>query len=122
LILCWYSPVETIMLSHFNTSLKTVLPMLILCPPCIAAALAFVVYSLKSRCATVSATLLSLALFARQQALHGHHMGHRGDWFAMSSALNLLVTALAYWLYRRRVVWAPEADNNEPQIVVDLQT
>ena len=119
LILCWYGPLENIMLTHFNSPLRTVLPMLILCPPCLAAALAFVVHCLKSRSAAVAATLLSIALFIKQQTLDAHHMRHRADWFALSSVVNLLISSLVFWLYRRRVVWVPDCD--KVAVVQDLQ-
>jgi hypothetical protein len=118
LILCWYGPLENILITHFNAPLKTVLPMLILCPPCIAAALAFVVYSLKEQRAAVSATLLSIALFIRQQTLSAHGMQHKFDWFALFAALNLLLTAFAYWFYRHRVIWKPV---ETPKNIVNLQ-
>jgi hypothetical protein len=116
LVLCWYGPIETSLLTHFNSPLRTVIPMLVLCPPCIAAALAFVVHGLKTRSAGTAATLLSIALFIRQQTLPAHKMQHKIDWIALSSTLNLLLSALGYWLYRRHVVWTPE-----DKTIVDLQ-
>jgi hypothetical protein len=107
LILCWYGPLENIMISNFHSPLRTVLPMLILCPPCIAAALAFVLYSLKCKHAAVPATLLSIALFVRQQILSTHRMAHRGDWLALSAVVNSLVVSIVFWVYRRKVVWTP---------------
>jgi hypothetical protein len=116
LVLCWYGPLENSLLMHFNSPLRTVIPMLVLCPPCIAAALAFVVHGLKTRSAGTAATLLSIALFIRQQTLPAHRMQHKGDWIALSSTLNLLLSAIGCWLYRRRVVWTPE-----DKTIVDLQ-
>lgn len=119
LVLCWYGPLENVLLSHFNSPLRTVLPMLILCPPCLAAALAFILHTLKCKCAAVSATLLVIALFIRQQILPTHHMQHRGDFFALSALVNCLVISMAFWIYRRRVVWTPPQD--EPENIDPLQ-
>ena len=113
LVLCWYGPVENILLSHCNSPLRTVLPMLILCPPCLAAALAFILHTLKCRCAAVSAILLVVALFIRQQISPTHHMQHRSDFFALSATVNSLVISTAFWIYRQKVVWTPPPEEEE---------
>ena len=128
LVLCWYGPLEQVMLTHyFSSPLKTVLPMLILAPPCLATALAFILHSLRCRHAAVPSTLLTIALFVRQQILPVHRMRHRADWFALSSLLNVVGVSVAFWLYRRKVVWTPTPANNneddqEAKSIVDLQT
>jgi hypothetical protein len=107
LILCWYSPLETILWSHMHR-LSTVLPMLLLCPPCVAAALAFVLHSLKHRNALASAALMVVALVIRQQILATHHMRGKLDWAALSSVLNVLGLGISYFLYRRSVTVVPQ--------------
>ena len=121
LILCWYGPVEKIILAHFISPLSTLLPMLILCPPCLSATLAFVLYSLKNRRAVVSAGLLTFALFIRQQILTEHHMLHKMDWMALSSVLNILASSIFFWLYKRKVLWQHKPPPSTT-VVVDLQT
>jgi hypothetical protein len=116
LVLCWYGPLEKILLAHFTSPLQTLLPMLILCPPCLAATLAFVLYSLKRRQTLVTVTLFTCGLFIRQQVLQGHRMQTRFDWFALSSAFNMVVSSISYYAYHRRVVWVAP-----PAPLVDLQ-
>ena len=141
LVLCWYGPLEKIILAHFISPLSTLLPMLILCPPCLAASLAFILYSLKARRSIISATILTCALFIKQQALPMHHMQNKSDWMALSSILNIFGCSFAFWLYHRKVVCQPTTthfistplqhdhnnnnftDNNseEEKSIVDLQ-
>ena len=115
LVLCWYGPLEKVLLSHTSFPLATALPMLLLCPPCLSAALAFILHSLRCRHAAVSATLLTLTIFIRQQILAQHHMRSASDWLALGSMLNLLMLSGGFWLYRHRVIWTP----SPPLVVAD---
>ena len=71
LVLCWYSPVDALIMRDqlFN---RLAIPMLVLCPCCLAAVLALVMRGFRKGRSTPVAAVLACACAVRQQAVDRH--------------------------------------------------
>ena len=105
LVVCWHNPSESIVQDFLGIiDYKTAIPLFIICPMCICAALAFILYGFKTRASGIIAILLLIILCIRQQILPAHHMQSTLDWTSLSSVLNTLACLVWYTLYKRSKV------------------
>ena len=98
LVLCWYSPIELENFTIQKQNAATSIPMLILVPPSLAAALAFILHSFKKRTAGTTAALLTCTLMIRQQVEHRFHT--RIDWLSLFLCATSLGLTLLYHVYK----------------------
>jgi hypothetical protein len=106
LMLCWYSPLDTIF-ARTSLNMQTILPMIILCPSCLAAILAFIVRGFAKKQSLGTVIPLTCATIIVQQVTD-RKMKNQGDWalvFCMSLAL---LVSLLFILYKRKVLAGEE--------------
>jgi hypothetical protein len=102
LVLCWYSPVERLIVKD-DLFARTAIPMLVLCPPCLAAVMAFILSGFHHKRSSAVATMLLIACAIRQQAVD-RRMKTWND--AASIFITAQATAFLLWimLYKHRAV------------------
>jgi len=105
LVLFWHSPNEQIIKEiESMIDLKVAIPLFILCPLCIAAALAFILYGFKQRVSGVIAVVLVLILCIRQQTTAPHRLKTHLDCASLISTIQAVLAALGYLVYKHRVM------------------
>ena len=103
LVLCWFSPLDQVMIKNELLSARLAIPMFIFCPSCLAAILGFVLRGFRQRHSTVTAAVLACACAVRQQAVTGR-LQTRADWLVLASALQCAGLLTASVWYRWSVV------------------
>ena len=105
LVLCYHNP-SLGLVKDFSTmtELRFVIPLFVLCPLCLAAALAFILYGFKKRSAGVIASILLLILCIRQQTTAKHHLQSHLDWMSLGCTFNTVMCVAWYMIYKRKVV------------------
>ena len=115
LVIGWYNS-----MADFTTSdkdLATFVPMLVICPFCQAASLAFILRAFSQKQSLPLAVVLTLTAFVVQQAT-AHRLAARSDWALLALALALLLACAALAFYRARAFMPPD---EEPPIVEPLE-
>jgi len=105
LVLCYHNP-TTGLVQDFAamTEVRFVVPLFVLCPLCLAAALAFILYGFKKRSAGVIASLLLLILCIRQQTTAKHRLQSHLDWLSLGFTLNTVTCVAWYMIYKKKTV------------------
>ena len=107
LVLCWNSPVYEVF-PRGELLTRLAVPMLVLCPPALAAALAFILRAFRKRQTVAAAAVLTLACAVRQQAADCR-LAAPADWAVLAGAgATVLIVAAAAW-HRASVVQYEEA-------------
>ncbi len=124
LVICWYSPLESTLLLlpplQDSSFLARLIPMLILSPPFLSAALAFVLRGFRNRSSYMTAIILTCTLVVRQQIRN--KMSTYLDWATVLACTLLLINLTAFVLYKRQVEMKPICDKVETSklvVVVD---
>lgn len=121
LVLCWYPSIEDIFRAN-TFQLNVVIPMVLICPLCIAGALTFILYGMKRRSCGVISVILLLMLATRQQ-IHKRHRFHSApDIAAFVLALTAVVTMGIYLLYKYKVYCTFYKKKVAPAAVVTAET
>lgn len=111
LVICWYSPLENTLLpsiKQFNgIHLATFIPMMVLGPSFISAALAFVLRGFKNRSSCTTAIILSCILVVRQQIHHSRRMRSGSDCAAVALCTLMLGVHVYFVVYKRKVEMGP---------------
>ena len=104
LVLCWYSPLDSVLLKT-STALEmhTFVPMLVLCPSCLAAVLAFILRGFHNKQTLCTAVPLTMACVVVQQIMDRKMRG-RGDFALVLGMVLVLVVSLSFFFYRLRVL------------------
>ena len=117
LILCWYSPLDSIFLGS-SMNMQTFVPMLVLCPSCIAAILAFIIRGFAKRQSLGTIIPLTCACIVIQQATD-RKMKNYGDWTLVFGTVAILVVSLLFILYKRKVLMNDHSPAPAPVEVVE---
>lgn len=138
LVLCWYSPLDRALMqaSTSDLTMQAFVPMVVLCPSCMAAILAFILRGFHKKQTLGVVVPLTAACVAVQQAVE-RKMRARGDWVLVAGTAMVLSFSLLFHLYLQRVqdkkkpVAAPpppsdegdflEYDIEQTQLVVEEQ-
>lgn len=122
LVLCWHNPNEQIIHDiQGMINLKTAIPMFVICPMCVAAALAFILYGFKKRSSGIIAVVLLLILCIRQQISSPHHLKSHLDWITLGNTANTVILVVSYLLYRKNVLLPPHQRhtwNKKPVVIL----
>lgn len=104
LVLCWYSPLDRALVQASTTELtmQAFVPMLVLCPSCMAAVLAFILRGFHKKQTLSVVVPLTAACVAVQQAVE-RKMRARGDWLLVGGTALILSFSLLFHLYRQKV-------------------
>ncbi len=103
LVLCWYSPLDNVFRRPSPINLQLFVPMMVLCPSCLAAVLAFILRGFQNKQTLATVVPLVCTSVAVQQAT-GRRLKNEGDWVLVCGASLTLVISLLFVLYKRRVV------------------
>lgn len=104
LVLCWHNSSELIMRDiQSMIDFKTALPMFLVCPLCVAAALAFVLYGFKRRSSGIISVVLLLIMCVRQQISAKHRLQSRLDWMALLNTVHSMFLVGVYMWYKHKV-------------------
>jgi len=105
LVLCYHNPSLSLVQDFAAmTEVRLIVPLFVLCPLCLAAALAFILYGFKKRSAGVIASILLLILCIRQQTTAKHHLQGHLDWLSLGFTLNTITCMAWYMIYKKKVV------------------
>jgi len=114
LVLCWYSPLDNVFRRPSPINMQLFVPMMVLCPSCLAALLAFILRGFQNKQTLATVVPLVCTSVAVQQAT-GRRLKNEGDWVLMCGASLALVISLMFVLYKRKVVEPlPAAVEEEP--------
>ena len=102
LVLCWFSPLETILIKTTRLELPTLIPMLIIAPPSLAAALAFLLQSIRKKACLNASVILMCAVVARQQATY--KLQTMTDIFTLVNAVNALAIIVSTHVYTKSII------------------
>lgn len=104
LVLCWYSPLDRALMqaSTSDLTMQAFVPMLVLCPSCMAAILAFILRGFHKKQTLGVVVPLTAACVAVQQAVE-RKMRARGDWVLVAGTAMVLSFSLLFHLYLQRV-------------------
>ncbi len=104
LVLCWYSPLDMALLqTSGELRMQTFVPMLVLCPSCLAAILAFILRGFHTKQTLSTVVPLTTTCVIVQQTMD-RKMRDRGDWFLLWGTLLMLGCSLLFYLYRQKVL------------------
>jgi len=104
LVLCWHNPNEQIVRDvESMIDIKTALPMFLICPLCVAAALAFVLYGFKRRSSGIISVVLLLIMCVRQQISNKHKLQSKLDWASLLNTIHALFLVCVYLWYKNSV-------------------
>jgi hypothetical protein len=112
LVLCWYSPLDSVFRRHSPINVQLFVPMLVLCPSCLAAVLAFILRGFQNKQTLATVVPLVCTCIVVQQVME-RRLENEGDWALVSGAFLALLISLLFVLYKRKVVEAP------PPVVVE---
>ena len=118
LVLCMFSPIDSAVV-RAELSTKLAIPMLILCPSCLAAIIGFVLRGFRHKHSTVTAVVLLCACAIRQQAVD-RRLADTGDWLSVGAVAQCVVALLTCAWYRHSVVAADEP-HTHAQVVAAAQ-
>jgi hypothetical protein len=103
LVLCWYSPSSIELIGHIQFgNISTIIPMLILCPPCISSTLIFLLRGFKTRMSYVPSVIITCILVIRQQITR-NFQGYI-DWISLFNAFVAIVALMVFFIYQKRVI------------------
>jgi uncharacterized protein with PQ loop repeat len=109
LVLFWHSPDEKLIYEiESMINVKTAIPLFVLCPLCICAALAFILYGFKKRASGVIAVVLLMILCIRQQITSSHKLTTHMDFMSLASTANAVIAVCVYLAYKYRVMLPEE--------------
>jgi len=120
LVLCWHSPTENILNQH-EFHMSTALPMLFICPLCLAGALTFILYGFKRRSCGIISCILLLTLAVRQQMHEKHRFRDLHDVTSFCLSLASFAVMLIYLACRYRYEGQPPP-KAEPTIEPEQET
>ena len=103
LVLCWYSPSSIELIGHIQFgSISTIIPMLILCPPCISSTLIFLLRGFKTRMSYVPSVIITCILVIRQQITR--KLEDYLDWVSVFNAIVAIITLIVFFIYQKKVI------------------
>ena len=106
LVLCWYSPLDSVFQRPSPINVQLFVPMLVLCPSCLAAVLAFILRGFQNKQTLGTVVPLVCTCIVVQQVME-RRLKNEGDWALVGGACLVLVISLLFVLYKRKVVEAP---------------
>jgi hypothetical protein len=108
LVLCWYSPLDKALLqTSGELRMQTFVPMLVLCPSCLAAILAFILRGFHTKQTLSTVVPLATTCVIVQQIMD-RKMRNHSDWFLLWGTLLMLGCSLLFYLYRLKVLMLAE--------------
>ena len=120
LVVGWYNPVQLPNQDH----MATWVPMMIFCPPAIAATLAFIIRGFRRRQTLGTSVVLVVGFTAFRAATSPSDLSSRDRWLPFGMAIAMVMTAMARGLYYSEVVasddrpYAPRSKTQPPVVVV----
>lgn len=101
LVLCWYSPLDNIFVRPHNV--QNFVPMLVLCPSCLAAILAFILRGFQNKQTLGTVVPLTCTCIIIQQIMD-RRLKNPGDWALIGGIVLVLLFSLLFFLYKRKVL------------------
>ncbi len=118
LILCWYSPLDTIFQKTSANSMQILVPMVVLCPSCLAAILAFIIRGFAKKQSLGVVIPLTCTCIIVQQVTD-RKMKNHGDWGLVFGMAIALLVSLLFILYKRKVLAGElRSVHREPEVVL----
>lgn len=128
LVLSWYSPPSggSLLVEDFQAkALPIFVPMLLICPFCHVAILAFILRGFRHKQTLPTVIVLALAAVIVQQVLD-HRMRAYSDMVVILIAGKLIVLSICFLVYRARAISPPKPEDeplvDDPRLVTNLQS
>jgi hypothetical protein len=112
LVLCWYSPLDNLF-AQSSISMPKFVPMLVLCPSCLAAVLAFILRGFRHQ-QTLGVVVPLVTTCIVVQQIMDRKMRSAGDWALVGGAAGVLALSLLFVLYRQKVLAPARKDEEAP--------
>ena len=122
LVLCWYSPLDSVFRRPSAINIQLFVPMLVLCPSCLAARLAFILRGFRNKQTLGTIVPLVFTCVVVQQAVD-RKLKNAGDWGLLAGTLVALLLSLLLVLYKRKVLTdrigqqTPLLNDDKPEII-----